>query len=430
MGRERTAGSGLEAELAKHQGIEIHGNSLRIAFMWKRRRCRETLGLPVTKANIRHAAQLRAAVLHDIKMGKFDYAQHFPGSKHASNYSTPRDERLHALLARYKPLKAVDITAETESRYGSALDICIELLGKNRLGSTLLPEDIQQLRVDLIEDRATSTVNHYLATLSGFLGWCESNGYCRTGLAAACVRFQMSAREPDPLTQVEFAKLLADGCLHPADSASITLAVYTGLRPGELCGLAKEDVDLAANTIRVRRAVTSTGQFKPPKTGRERTVFLFPPAREAVITLLALQAKAEALPVTVYLNRHETRQDTVTPLLSPTTQARKTKVNAWFVPTAWNTKWGNIQRRAKIRPRRPYQTRHTYACWCLTARGNLAFISKQMGHKDFTMLVQVYAKWMDDESPNELEHIWLGMQNTAQIAPILPHINLENALTT
>ena len=78
MGRAITAGSGIEAELAKHAGVEIHGNSLRIVFMWKRRRCRETLGLPVTKANIKHAAQLRAAVLHAIKIGTFDYAQHFP----------------------------------------------------------------------------------------------------------------------------------------------------------------------------------------------------------------------------------------------------------------------------------------------------------------------------------------------------------------
>jgi len=33
-----------------------------------------------------------------------------------------------------------------------------------------------------------------------------------------------------------------------------------------------------------------------------------------------------------------------------------------------------------------------------------------MGHKDFTMLVEVYAKWMDDESPTELLHIWSGIQ--------------------
>lgn len=51
----------------------------------------------------------------------------------------------------------------------------------------------------------------------------------------------------------------------------------------------------------------------------------------------------------------------------------------------------------------PDSTHH--ACGCLTARGNLALIAKQMGLKDFTMLVEVYAKWMDGESPTELSDV-------------------------
>ncbi|MFL9808473.1 MAG: DUF3596 domain-containing protein [Pseudomonas sp.] len=413
MGRERAAGSGLEAELAKHTGIEIHGNSIRVTFMWRKRRCRETLGLPVTKANIKHAAQLRAAVLHDIQLGRFDYARHFPNSRQAGNYSSARDERLRALLARYKALKAVDITEETESRYNIALDICIDLLGQDRLGSVLLPEDIQKLRVVLIETRATSTVNHYLATLAGFLGWCEANGYCRTGLASACERFSQTERDPDPLTKAELDAVLNKGCLHPMDRAAVTLAVYTGLRPGELCALAREDIDLVKGQIHVNRAITSRGTFKLPKTGKKRIVLLLPPALEACKELLDIDHGIGSQVITVQLTRHESIQETVTPLISPVMQARRKKVNSWFIPTSWNSKWANIQRRAKIRPRRPYQTRHTYACWCLVARGNLAFIAKQMGHKDFTMLVQVYAKWMDDESPSELQHIWAGMQKAA-----------------
>lgn len=59
-----------------------------------------------------------------------------------------------------KPLKAVDITLETEEKYGYALDICTQLVGKERLAGTLLPEDIQRLRTLLIADRAPSTANH------------------------------------------------------------------------------------------------------------------------------------------------------------------------------------------------------------------------------------------------------------------------------
>lgn len=423
MGRERTAGSSLENELAKHKGIELHGGYLRIVFMWRRKRHRQALGLPSTKANIKYAAQLRAAILHEIKTGTFDYARHFPDSINAQNKSSRRDEPLKELVKRYKPLKAVDLTPMTETKYEVALNICVELVGEDRFASILLPEDIQVLRTQLITDRAPSTTNHYLATFAGFLSWCETNGYARAGLAATCNRFAMSVKDPDPLTKDEFELLITKGCLHVQDSAAITLAVYTGLRPGELCALGVEDIDFDAGLINVTRAITADGEFKVPKTERSRTVLLMPPAIEACKQLVALAATLKPIKVRVALNRHESRFDKITPLLSPSTQARKEILNDWFTPTAWNTKWGNVQRRAGIRHRRPYQTRHTYACWCLTARGNLAFIAKQMGHKDFTMLVEVYAKWMDDESPTELQHIWSGIQKQKQNAPNLPHKN-------
>nr|WP_255263516.1 site-specific integrase [Pseudomonas aegrilactucae] len=396
--------------MAKHTGIEIHGGNLRIVFMWRRIRCRESLGLPVTKANIKHAAQLRAAVLHEIKVGTFEYGRHFPSSKHAANYSRAKDESLQALAERYKPLKAIDLTPMTEEKYAYAIDICVELVGKDRLAGILLPEDIQVLRALLIETRAPSTANHYLATFAGFLTWCESNGHCIAGLAAACTRFAMSEKEPDPLTRNEFDQLINKGCLHPQDRAAITLAVYTGLRPGELCALAVEDIDLASGKIDITRAITANGTFKVTKTGKPRTILLMPPALEACQILMDLVSDHSKEQIRIYQNRHEWRDIAVTPLLSPRTQARKKDINQWYVSTTWNTKWAAIQRRAGIRPRRPYQTRHTYACWCLTARGNIAFIAKQMGHKDFTMLVEVYAKWMDDESPAELQNIWNSLR--------------------
>ncbi|EKM97615.1 integrase family protein [Stutzerimonas degradans] len=36
-----------------------------------------------------------------------------------------------------------------------------------------------------------------------------------------------------------------------------------------------------------------------------------------------------------------------------------------------------------------------------------------MKHEDFTRLAQVYARWLDGESANELRHIGAGMQSTA-----------------
>jgi integrase len=85
-------------------------------------------------------------------------------------------------MDRYKPLKAVDITPMTEEKYGYALDICIALLGPERMAGILLPQDIQLLRTQLIATLAPSTANHYLATLPA--SW---SGVKRTVTAAkAC----------------------------------------------------------------------------------------------------------------------------------------------------------------------------------------------------------------------------------------------------
>lgn len=382
-------------------GISIHGKSIRVDFMHKGTRHRHTLGIEPTKMNLRHADRLRTAALYAIKTGTYNEAEFFPHSRPADT-SAQESKRLGDLCVRYVPLKSVDITEETQSRYETALNACLHTIGRNRQIDALLPADIQQLRVDLIATRAVSTVNHYIATFIGFLTWCEDNKYCE-GLSKHCIRFTKSHKDPDPFTHAEYRSLLDKGCLHPIDKASVTLAFYTGLRPGELCALAVEDVSPDFSRITVRRSITRSLTFKVPKTTKERTVLLFPPAREALKVLIADAKTRSPADLKVWLNRHESRIDRVRVLLSPQTQARKKLVNDWYVPSAWNSKWRNLIRRAGVRARPPYQTRHTYACWNLTARGNLAFIANQMGHTDYSMLVKVYGRWIDSESPSELE---------------------------
>ncbi len=48
-----------------------------------------------------------------------------------------------------------------------------------------------------------------------------------------------------------------------------------------------------------------------------------------------------------------------------------------------------------IRRRRAYNTRHTYATVVLMAGVNLAYIARQLGHKDTSMLLKHYARWID-----------------------------------
>ncbi|EMK5830076.1 tyrosine-type recombinase/integrase [Citrobacter sedlakii] len=49
----------------------------------------------------------------------------------------------------------------------------------------------------------------------------------------------------------------------------------------------------------------------------------------------------------------------------------------------------DITRRSGIRRHPPYQSRHTYACWLLSAKANLSFIASHMGHENAKMVYEV-----------------------------------------
>lgn len=51
-------------------------------------------------------------------------------------------------------------------------------------------------------------------------------------------------------------------------------------------------------------------------------------------------------------------------------------------------------KKAGVRYRRPYQTRHTYASMILSAGEHPMWVAKQMGHSDWTMIAMVYGRWM------------------------------------
>ncbi|MEQ4740468.1 tyrosine-type recombinase/integrase [Klebsiella michiganensis] len=65
---------------------------------------------------------------------------------------------------------------------------------------------------------------------------------------------------------------------------------------------------------------------------------------------------------------------------------------------SWNSiksLWDTKIRRSGVRRCRPYQTRHTYACWMLSAGANPAFTANQMGHENAEMFFTVYSAWMN-----------------------------------
>ena len=87
-------------------GLVIRDRSIKIWFMYRGKRCWESLPLKPTTANIRHATKLREEICTRIAIGVFDYAEFFPNSKRAeeTEHSPTFRDMAEAWLATVKQL--------------------------------------------------------------------------------------------------------------------------------------------------------------------------------------------------------------------------------------------------------------------------------------------------------------------------------------
>lgn len=84
-----------------------------------------------------------------------------------------------------------------------------------------------------------------------------------------------------------------------------------------------------------------------------------------------------------------------------------------------NQIWETATKRVSLRYRKAYQSRHTYACWSLSAGVNPNFIATQMDYANAEMVYKVYGKWMSD---NNQEQIAILNQKLSDFAPHLPQV--------
>lgn len=421
----------LDELLAAIQGVERHGNGLRITFHYRRKRCREVLNIPVTKANIKHAARLREAILHEIAVGTFDYARHFPNSKSSTLFSSGsqlREITIGALIDRYLTMKDVDVGEVTSRRYRSILLGFARDIDPSRLVSSLRPEDMQAWRRDLITKPrgltgrvlAPRSINRYLGAVTGMMLWAKKNSYTMQEIEDALNVVEVVRDKPDPFGVDEEERLIA-ATRHPMDAAWIKLAIWTGMRTGELCALAWEDIDMERGEITIRRNVTDRREFKPPKTWKERSIVLLPPAQEALRELRAITFMQRPIEITKTLRDGRKVNESCTFVLTPVITARSNSFGFYITRTIFD-KWVAIARRAGIRWRSQYHTRHTFASRMLTAGANPEWVATYLGHTDSQMVRTVYGAWMPEHDRAEVARVWDRLEEKFQVnAPKMPH---------
>ncbi len=168
-------------------------------------------------------------------------------------------------------------------------------LGRLRL-QELTPARVQRFINELsAQGLGPDTVQHVRAVLRVALGQAQREGILGQN-PAKLVEVPKVKREEVPALRPIDAKALLDAFTGHDYEALVTLTLATGLRQGEVLGLAWDDIDFEARTLTVRRQVQRVdGAYRLTalKTSRSRRTLALPPlAVEALRQQRVRQAEA------------------------------------------------------------------------------------------------------------------------------------------
>ncbi|BBM66314.1 integrase [Vibrio alfacsensis] len=390
-------------------GIELHGGSLRIVFYINGKRYRESLGLGPTKQNINFAKRKREAILYEVKIGTFNYAGHFPNSRHA--FGKPKAIDIETLSKMFLKQKAFDVRQSTLQRYEWVLRDFCDLYGGNRTCETLAPRTLAHFKQDLVVGKSARTINRNLVTINNFLSWLHKMEYVPRDLSKVLTRVKESESDIQPFSIDEINKALSY-CHQLQHRNMITLLVYSGIRTGELCALAWEDVDFENRTIHVRRSTYDKRGLKTTKTDKERFVDLMPPALEALKAQRHLTYLYPTKEYEVELPGNTYRTEKLRFVFNPkVVRKQKCSDHDYYGKRALIRIWTDLCKKASVTYRNQYQLRHTYASWAITyANVNVSYLAQQMGHANITMIAKVYGKWLKESNKKESDRVWRELE--------------------
>lgn len=268
-------------------------------------------------------------------------------------------------------------------------------LGDIRL-QALTPTDLQRYynRLPL----AVSTKERHHAIISGALKMAATFGYVLRNVAALVPekpRRTDTDRTADAIEHcwerdeaLRFLRALADEPLQA--QAFYTLALQTGMRKGELCGLKWEDFDPAGQTLLVQRNLVRAGKtpvFGPTKNKKRRTLGLDPATVKLLQRHKAEQNKRKLA------NREHYRDNGL--MFAKEWEHMQRRTDSLGDPLGLShigeRDFDPLIKKAGVKRIKFHGLRHTAATLALLDGLPVHVVAEMLGHKDATETYRTYA---------------------------------------
>jgi integrase len=357
--------------LRRHKGGRFIGYYLRFYEGGRRRQ------LASKQASYADARRMLIEIEARIARGEVG----IPERRHAPSFAA----LIERFLAEYSRPRLKDL-ASYRARARARLQSVLPQLGALPCDH-VKAADINRLRDQLLARSAAGTVRNTLSTISAVFSWAIRQGLLRENpcrgvekpAASASLEF-FTAQEVRALLHVAATRAATGEIAAQLQQARLWLALHTGLRKGELCGLRWCDLDLRSRRLTVSRSYRTT-----PKSGKSRTLRL----PDVVLPILTDWAK----------HCPRTPEGLVFPVPSSRGFAMSAHTGDMLGLPALLTEAG-----CRPLPHCWHALRHTFASHFIMAGGNLLSLQKILGHSD-VKVTMIYAHLAPDFLADEMNRV-------------------------
>lgn len=219
---------------------------------------------------------------------------------------------------------------------------------------------------------------------------------------------------PNALDADSFARLNASLDLigHTVLADAARIALHTGMRIGEICGLRWQDVDLAKDRLTVCNAIgrdRGATYNKPPKSGKTRQIPIDPELHE----LLAARRTA-MIEDCAELEVAFSKGFYVIGTVAGDYQSPNALSKQWAHLSAALNLTGAAGKRATF-----HDLRHTFASHAIAEKMDPASVAAILGHSSIKMTLDVYTSPLEDSKQATVDHMGPVMSRRADKARVL-----------
>lgn len=377
--------------------VRPESNKLYFDFHWKGVRCREYSTLDSTPANKRKMEAVLKKIEGEIALNTFDYGRYFPGSPNVIRFAaaslgapspaeahpapppTPDTPLFRDFVTTWKSEKEVEWRHSYRLAVASMLDTHLLPTFADMPIGAIDRAALLGFRSKLAEKRLRGAKdgegrNLNPTTINRIMG------IARQILEEGALRFhyenpalkikRLKAKRIDisPFDMTEVRKIVET--IRPDYRDYMTVRFFTGMRTAEAHGLKWKHIDFGRREILIRETYSHGRTEYTKNDGSQREIHMSQPVMDALMRLKPAKVDTEAY---VFRTRNGLPID-----------------NANFNDRVWNP----LLRHLGLKPRRPYQMRHTCATLWLAAGENPMWIARQLGHTTTEMLFRTYSRFV------------------------------------